>query len=162
MPIQRFVRFSISKFAAEERPYEKAATITRYLYYLLAATSFATLNTINVYLSKEEVFSPIWTIRWSRYFGYHSTVIMVVLLFTFCSLAGAFFWQYRAARLAAFFGTLQIHAFLSSFSEADHQMYPWLYILFLFLLLGGLFFELAADELDLRHFRRVPLAEPEP
>ncbi len=89
----------------------------------------------NQRLTNEQPMFPLWSIFWARWVSYNVAVAVVRSLYVLGSLAGALFPLNLMARLAVFLGILEYHAFISSFEQPNHQMYPWLYTAFILLFL---------------------------
>ncbi|MCP6719988.1 MAG: hypothetical protein KJI72_01500 [Patescibacteria group bacterium] len=125
----------ITSFATGKRSLEKAKTITRFLYYFLAFRSLSILFGRGQYASQEGNFSPIWSIKWAELLNFPDVINIIVFFFLISAFVGALFNQLRVGRVIAFLGVFQLHAFLSSFIQVDHQWYPWLYVTFLLIFL---------------------------
>ena len=126
----------MSQFIQERRVLERAKMIVPFFYYFLFFIAFQRLEGLNHLLAQgPRNFSPRWPIFWADYFTYSTTATILIISFVFAALAGAFFYRYRAGRIAAFVGILGYHAFISSFGGPNHQWDLWLWVALLFIFL---------------------------
>lgn len=118
----------------EGEAFAKAAHITQYFYYVLLFAAIFTLPMWDFAVQRRD-FSPVWSMAWTSLVDYETAVNIIRFLFLGTALVGAFWWKHRVARLLAFLGILQFHAFESSFAGINHQWYLWVYAALLFVFL---------------------------
>ncbi|MDZ4285358.1 MAG: hypothetical protein U1A23_00340 [Candidatus Sungbacteria bacterium] len=148
--------FAIEHFFEERHAFEKAVRIVPFFYYVLFFIAFQRLEGLNaIFTQGHGDFMARWPIFWAAHVDYQHAVTGIVVGFVFAALIGAFCWRYRIARVAAFGGVLQYHAFLSSFGGPQHQLDLWLWTAFLLIFLPDIRIKQAETSDDRKTFLLV-------
>jgi predicted DCC family thiol-disulfide oxidoreductase YuxK len=90
----------------------------------------------SVLLESQQLFTPIWTMRWFPTDHWELGVRSILLFFLGSSLLGLLFWQRsRIIRVAVFVAIFLYLSFVASFGKIDHFMHVMLLSSFLFIFL---------------------------
>lgn len=133
---------SIEAFADDTRALERAMSVVPFLYFYLLYLAFgAASQWLRAPLFPEEQLALRWPVAWLQLFSFDTAVTVMALGFLASMLVGAVFFSRRGARIIAFVGFFQYHAFLSSFGAPEHAMLVWFYPLFFIIFLPDIWRE---------------------
>lgn len=126
--------------------FEKARMIVPFFYYLLFFIAFSRLEGLNHTIAQGAAgFVPRMPLFWAPHFEYGVAATVVFLGWAGTALLASVFPYIRAARILAFVGLFEYHAFLSSFGGPNHQWDHWLWISFILIFLPTLSREPSLD-----------------
>ena len=112
----------------------EAARLVPFMYYFMTFIAFMNLEGLNHLISNPRgELSPRWPIFWAGYFDQAAATSAIIIFFVISSLIAAVFYRNILARVLAFLGFLQFHAFNSSFGYPNHQWDVWLWVSFIFI-----------------------------
>lgn len=126
--------------------FEKAKMLIPFFYYFLFFIAFTHLEGLNALIAAGATdFIPRSPLFWAPYVGYGTVVTVIFLGWTLSALLASLFPYARAARILAFIGFFEYHAFASSFGGPNHQWDHWLWISFILILLPAITREPSPD-----------------
>ena len=126
--------------------FEKAKALIPFFYYFLFFIAFSRLEGLNYTIAQGAAgFAPRFPLFWVPYLDYGAVVTVVFLVLVFTALLASVFPYARAARILAFIGFFEYHAFMSSFGSPNHQLDHWLWISFILIFLPALTREPSQD-----------------
>lgn len=126
--------------------FEKAKMLIPFFYYFLFFIAFTYLEGLNYTIAKGVPnFSPRFPLFWASHVDYGVVVTTVFLIWLLSALLASFFPYARSARILAFVGFFEFHAFMSSFGNPYHQWDHWLWISFILIFLPTLTRESSSD-----------------
>lgn len=113
----------------------QAGKLVPIVYYFLVFIAFTNLEGLNHQIANPKgQLDPRWPIFWAEYFDFALVVSVIIIFFVLSSLLAAVFYKNRLARIVAFLGMLQFHAYNSSFGYPNHQLdvLLWVSLIFIF------------------------------
>lgn len=118
----------------EERAYRIAAVIVRVFYIFLL---YFAMNLIPVWQQYQvlEPVDPLWPVWWLKAIDTHAGARVILSGGFMAAVLGAFFCEYRWARVAVFFGLLEYLGLKFSFGSIHHSMHLALTFCFLLIFL---------------------------
>lgn len=125
---------------------DMAARLVPFLYYFMFFIAFSKLEGLNHLIAHPQKLYPRFPIFWAEGVSYAAVVSIVFVTFVFTSLIGSFFYKNFTARLLAFLGILQFHAYNSSFGVPNHQWDIWLWVTFIFIFFPNVWKETLSNE----------------
>lgn len=130
---------TLDKFVKGGPDFEKAKSLIPFFYYFLFFIAFSHLEGLNHTIAEGAAgFSPRFPLFWAPYLDYGVVVTVIFLSWTCTALIASIFPYARSARVLAFVGFFEYHAFLSSFGNPHHQWDHWLWIALILIFLPTL------------------------
>ena len=130
---------ALDRMATGGVDFEKAKTLIPFFYYFLFFIAFSRLEGVNYTIAQGATgFVPRFPLLWAQHIEYGTVVTIVFLVWVFSALIASVFPYVRSARILAFVGLFEYHAFLSSFGGPNHQWDHWLWISFILIFLPTL------------------------
>lgn len=126
----------IQRAATKNSSLWRAEYAVRGFYLFLLFIAFGRIEGLDYTLTHlSPTFSPRWPIFWVNGFSVEGALTALFLFFLASAFIGTYFVSFRSARIIAFLGMLQYHAFLSSLGQPYHQMDLWLWVALLLIFL---------------------------
>ncbi|MBI3510930.1 MAG: hypothetical protein HY064_09700 [Bacteroidetes bacterium] len=125
-----------------EKKFKRSVIIVKLFYCVLFSISLLCLSGFSPFpkwhtlLSSEELFLPLWPVRWINLAEWSSSVNSIMLAFpltTFLAVCAG--TRYRFIRIAVFLSLFLYLALVSSFGKTDHYLHLFLLASFLFIFL---------------------------
>lgn len=123
-----------------------AKRLVPFLYYFMFYIAFSKLEGLNHMIAHPQQLYPRFPLFWAEGLNYATVVSTIFVTFVFTSLIGSFFYKHFLARLLAFLGMLQFHAYNSSFGAPNHQWDIWLWVAFIFVFFPNIWKESLSNE----------------
>ncbi len=137
---------TLDSFVKGGADFEKAKMLIPFFYYFLFFIAFTHLEGLNALIAAGAAdFIPRSPLFWAPYVDYSAVVTVVFLGWTLTALLASLLPYARAARILAFVGFFEYHAFASSFGGPNHQWDHWLWISFILIFLPALTREPSSD-----------------
>ncbi len=112
--------------------FERTRWTLPFVYYLLFFAAFLQLESLSGIVEHGmNGFAPRWPLFWTTFVAEHTAVTFIFVAWTLTALLAAVFPQSRIARIVAFLGLFQYHAYMASFGTPNHQWDHWLWVLFI-------------------------------
>lgn len=130
---------AVDRMVRGESDFLKAKAIVPFFYYFLFFIAFTHLEGLNYLIAQgSAAFEPRLPVAWAEWFDYRTAVTAIFLSWVAGALVASIFPFARTARILAFLGFLQYHAFNASFGGPNHQWDHWLWISLILILLPSL------------------------
>lgn len=125
----------------------QAGRLVPFVYYFMVFIAYTNLEGLNHQIANPRgTLDPRWPLLWAQNLDHGVVVTSVVLFFVIASVIGAIFYKIRLARILAFLGMLQFHAYNSSFGYPNHQYDVWLWVSFIFVLFPNIWTKNTTEE----------------
>lgn len=139
LPFLDRILSSVNSIVRGKEDFDRAKAILPFFYYFLFFNAFITLEGLNVVIGRgSEHFAPRWPLFFAEGLPYDLLVTALFLGSVLSALLASVFPYARSARILAFIGLFEYHAFLSSFGFPNHQWDHWLFVTFLLIFLPSL------------------------
>lgn len=125
----------------------QAGRLVPFVYYFMVFIAYTNLEGLNYQIANPRgTLDPRWPLLWAQNLDHGVVVTAVVLFFVISSVLAAVFYKNRLARIVAFLGMLQFHAYNSSFGYPNHQYDVWLWVSFIFIFFPSIWTKNVTEE----------------